>query len=136
MRTQTRSPTPCASQSRHCANASANPGSSPPWPAPGTASTRNQTPGTRGRTVDRAPGLSVRLKLTLSYAGFLMVAGALLLAVVSVFLLRYVPDGVPRPALSPGGPLVLIGPDRSDLWRAFAPRAAEALAFLLAFGLL
>jgi hypothetical protein len=30
--------------------------------------------------VDRAPGLSVRLKLTLSYAGFLMLAGALLLA--------------------------------------------------------
>ena len=44
--------------------------------------------------VDRAPGLSVRLKLTLSYAGFLMVAGALLLAVVWVFLLRYIPDEV------------------------------------------
>ena len=29
----------------------------------------------------RQPGLSVRLKLTLSYAGFLMLAGALLLAV-------------------------------------------------------
>ena len=42
--------------------------------------------------MDRAPGLSVRLKLTLSYAGFLMLAGALLLAVVWVFLLRYVPD--------------------------------------------
>ena len=40
----------------------------------------------------RAPGVSVRLKLTLSYAGFLMVAGVLLLAVVWVFLLRYVPD--------------------------------------------
>ena len=48
--------------------------------------------GAREATVDRAPGLSVRLKLTLSYAGFLMVAGALLLAVVWVFLLRYVPD--------------------------------------------
>ena len=46
----------------------------------------------REETVDRAPGLSVRLKLTLSYAGFLMLAGALLLAVVWVFLLRYVPD--------------------------------------------
>ena len=44
-----------------------------------------------GRHVDRAPGLSVRLKLTLSYAGFLMLAGALLLAAVWVFLLRYVP---------------------------------------------
>jgi hypothetical protein len=42
--------------------------------------------------VDRAPGLSVRLKLTLSYAGFLMLAGALLLAAVWAFLLRYVPD--------------------------------------------
>ena len=30
--------------------------------------------------MDRAPGLSVRLKLTLSYAGFLMLAGALMLA--------------------------------------------------------
>ena len=31
----------------------------------------------------RAPGLSVRLKLTLSYAGFLMLAGALLLAAIA-----------------------------------------------------
>ena len=30
--------------------------------------------------MDRAPGLSVRLKLTLSYAGFLILAGALMLA--------------------------------------------------------
>src|SRR2546423_7274995 len=123
MRTQTRSPTPCASPSRHCANGSANPGSSPPWPAPGTASTHNQTPGVRDRTVDRAPGLSVRLKLTLSYAGFLMLAGALLLATVGVFLLRYVPDG---PIIAP-----MFIPNRSDLLRAFAPRAAIVLAFLL-----
>src|SRR3981081_1910293 len=93
MRTQTRSPTPCASLSRHCANGSANPGSSPPWPAAGTASARNQTPGVREEAVARAPGLSVRLKLTLSYAGFLMLAGALLLAAVWAFLLRYGPDG-------------------------------------------
>src|SRR5439155_926123 len=44
-------------------------------------------------TVDRAPGLSVRLKLTLSYAGFLMLAGALPLAAAWVFLLRYARDG-------------------------------------------
>jgi two-component system sensor histidine kinase VanS len=82
--------------------------------------------------MDRPPGLSVRLKLTLSYAGFLMVAGALLLAVVWVFLLRYVPDApVRRPDR-----VVLPGPDRSDLWRAFGPKAAAALAFLLVFGLL
>jgi two-component system sensor histidine kinase VanS len=77
--------------------------------------------------VDRSPGLSVRLKLTLSYAGFLMVAGALLLAVVWVFLLRYVPEVLVGP-----GPVV---PTRSDLVRAFAPKAAIALAFLLVFGL-
>jgi two-component system sensor histidine kinase VanS len=72
--------------------------------------------------------LSVRLKLTLSYAGFLMLAGALLLAVVWVFLLRYVPDRE----------IVALGfvPNRSDLLRAFAPAAAIVLAILLAFGLL
>jgi two-component system sensor histidine kinase VanS len=80
--------------------------------------------------VDRAPALSVRLKLTLSYAGFLMLAGALLLAVVWVFLLRYVPD---RAVLVGPGPLI---PTRSDLLRAFAPKAAIMLAFLLVFGLL
>jgi two-component system sensor histidine kinase VanS len=82
--------------------------------------------------VDRKPGLSVRLKLTLSYAGFLMLAGAVLLAVVWVFLLRYVPEaGIQRP-----GRLVLPGPDRSDLWNAFAPKASAAMVFLLVFGLL
>ena len=72
---------------------------------------RIDKPGARDGTVDRAPGLSVRLKLTLSYAGFLMVAGALLLAAVWVFLLRYVPDGaflvnpeVPPTACFPSGP--------------------------------
>jgi two-component system sensor histidine kinase VanS len=77
--------------------------------------------------VDRAPGLSARLKLTLSYAGFLMLAGALLLATVWVFLLRYVPEVIS----TPGGIRTL----NADLVRAFAPRAAEALAFLLVFGL-
>lgn len=78
--------------------------------------------------MDRAPGLSVRLKLTLSYAGFLMVVGALLLAVVWVFLLRYVPD---RQLMVLGGHV----PNRGDLERAFAPRVAEASAFLLVLGL-
>jgi two-component system sensor histidine kinase VanS len=79
--------------------------------------------------VDRAPGLSVRLKLTLSYAAFLRVAGALLLAVVWVFLLRYVPD---REALRIPGPF---SPTRSDLLDAFTPKAAIALGSLLVFGL-
>src|SRR3979490_2031038 len=135
MKTRTHSPTPCGSRSRGCANASANPGSSPPWPASGTASALNKTPGVREETVDRAPGLSVRLKLTLSYAGFLMVAGALLLAAVWVFLLRYVPDRatliVPdRATLTQG-----VFPIRSNLLHVFAPRAAAVLAFLLVFGL-
>ena len=77
--------------------------------------------------MDRAPGLSVRLKLTLSYAGFLMVAGAVLLAVVWVFFVRDRPE-------------VWISPDGQDLgWyrlaRDFAPAAAAVLVFLLAFGL-
>ncbi len=85
--------------------------------------------------MDRPPGLSVRLKLTLSYAGFLMLAGALLLAVVWVFLLRYVPtfSEADRHLGQPG--VQLIGPSRGDLQRAFAPRAAEVMAFLLVFGL-
>jgi two-component system, OmpR family, sensor histidine kinase VanS len=85
--------------------------------------------------VDRAPGLSVRLKLTLSYAGFLMVAGALLLAVVWVFLLRYVPD-VSGPRQVPDRTVLITGPTRSDLLDAFAPKAGIALGFLLVFGLL
>ena len=40
--------------------------------------------------MDRAPGLSVRLKLTLSYAGFLMAAGAVLLAASWVYLLSLI----------------------------------------------
>jgi two-component system sensor histidine kinase VanS len=72
--------------------------------------------------------VSVRLKLTLSYAGFIMLVGALLLAVVWVFLLRYVPD---REVLRFPGPS---SPTRSDLLRAFAPKAAIMLAFLLVFG--
>jgi two-component system, OmpR family, sensor histidine kinase VanS len=84
--------------------------------------------------VDRAPGLSVRLKLTLSYAGFLMLAGALLLAAVWAFLLRYVPE---RALLvNEGTPFHGVFPIQSNLLRVFAPRAAAVLAFLLIFGLL
>jgi two-component system sensor histidine kinase VanS len=84
--------------------------------------------------VPRRPGLSVRLKLTLSYAGFLMVAGVLLLAVVWVFLLRYVPDIADR-AMPPGREVLITGPTRSALLDAFVPKAAIALGFLLVFGL-
>ncbi|MFD3774906.1 sensor histidine kinase [Streptomyces sp. NPDC058612] len=76
----------------------------------------------------RRPGLSARLKPTLSYAGFLLLASALLLAVVWVFLLRYVPDN------SQG--LLGVSPNRYLLLHTFAPAAAVALACLLVFGLL
>jgi two-component system, OmpR family, sensor histidine kinase VanS len=91
--------------------------------------------------VHRAPGLSVRLKLALSYAGFLMVAGVGLIAVVWVFLLRYVPDraiSLPERRAPDGARAPLPGlfiPGRSDLWAAFAPKAASMLALLLVFGL-
>ena len=77
----------------------------------------------------RNPGMSVRLKLTLSYAAFLLLAGTVLLGVVWLFLLRYVPDGTIRTL---GG----FVPNRSDLQEAFVPRAAAVLAFLLVFGLI
>jgi two-component system sensor histidine kinase VanS len=80
--------------------------------------------------------LSVRLKLTLSYAGFLMLAGALLLAAVWVFLLRYVPDRALIIPGSTGVPVPGVFPIRSNLLHVFAPRAAAVLAFLLVFGLL
>src|SRR6476660_10592358 len=84
--------------------------------------------------MSREPGLSVRLKLTLSYAGFLMLAGALLLAAVWVFLLRYVPDRAFL--INADTPIPGVFPVRSSLLHVFAPRAAAVLAFLLVFGLL
>ncbi len=89
--------------------------------------------------MDRAPGLSVRLKLTLSYAGFLMLAGGLMLVAAWLAgrqqrsfdsLLRYVPDGLISAA---GG---VVPGNSSFLLRAIAPAAAIVLAFLLVFGLL
>ncbi len=72
----------------------------------------------------RAPGLSVRLKLTLSYAGFLMLTGAVLLAAGYFSLSRGVHPGV-----------VFMVRSHADLWRDFAPIAGAVMAFLLVFGL-
>jgi two-component system sensor histidine kinase VanS len=74
--------------------------------------------------MDRARGLSARLKLTLSYAGFLMLAGALLLAVGYLSLSRGVHPGV-----------IFVVRSHADLLRDFAPIAAIVMAFLLVFGL-
>ena len=74
--------------------------------------------------MDRAPGLSVRLKLTLSYAGFLMLAGVVLLAAGYFSLSRGVHPGV-----------VFMVRSHADLMRDFAPIAAVVMTFLLVFGL-
>jgi two-component system sensor histidine kinase VanS len=68
--------------------------------------------------------LSVRLKLTLSYAGFLVFAGALMFAAIWVF--QVVPDA----AVSAIGRFV------PDALRDSDSRAGAVLAFLLVFGLL
>jgi len=82
---------------------------------------------------ERTPGLSVRLKLTLSYVGFVLLAGVVLLTAVWMFLLR-------------GGPYRFDWPDASDFRRvfdlrsygpaAFVPAATVILGFLLVFGLI
>jgi two-component system, OmpR family, sensor histidine kinase VanS len=72
--------------------------------------------------VARAPGLSVRLKLTLSYAGFLMLAGCVTLAAAWVFILRH-------------NVIVTVPGGSADLLRSVAPWTAAVLAFLLVFGL-
>ncbi|MER5941186.1 HAMP domain-containing sensor histidine kinase [Streptomyces sp. NPDC001928] len=86
--------------------------------------------------MNRRPGRSARLKLTLSYAGFLFVAGTLMLAVMWVFVLRWLPAHDPESLQEKFGAVIIVGPNRSDLLRGFAPAAATALAFLLVFGLL
>lgn len=77
--------------------------------------------------VPRRRGMSARWKLTLSYAGVVVVSGIGLLAAVAVYLLRYVPDAA------------IIAdrfvPNRSDLIRAFIPAAVVMMLVLLAIGL-
>jgi two-component system, OmpR family, sensor histidine kinase VanS len=87
----------------------------------------------RKEAVDRTPGLSVRLKLTLSYAGFLVLAGALLIA-LWLILLRYFPHApIIRATRSGIGGAFL--PGRSPTQQAFGQAGVAVLAFLLVFGL-
>ncbi|PRB14845.1 HAMP domain-containing sensor histidine kinase [Microbacterium sp. MYb62] len=67
--------------------------------------------------------MSARLKLTLSYAGIVVVSGILLMAAVAFFLLRYVPDSVD------------FYPNRGDLSKVFVPVASAVMVVLLALGL-
>jgi two-component system, OmpR family, sensor histidine kinase VanS len=87
----------------------------------------------RKEAVDRTPGLSVRLKLTLSYAGFLVLAGALLIA-LWLILLRYFPHA-PIIRATRSGIGGAFAPGRSPTQQAFGQAAVAVLAFLLVFGL-
>ncbi|HKU56913.1 MAG TPA: HAMP domain-containing sensor histidine kinase [Gaiellaceae bacterium] len=69
--------------------------------------------------------MSVRLKLTLSYAGFVMLAGAVLLVAGYFSLSRGVHPGV-----------IFMVQSHAALLRYFAPIAAVVMAFLLLFGLI
>ena len=80
--------------------------------------------------MDRAPGLSVRLKLTLSYAGFLILAGTLMLAAAWVFFLRYLPRGFTLDTM-----WFVNYHYRSDPLHGFGLPAAAVLLSLLVFGL-
>lgn len=82
--------------------------------------------------------MSARLKLTLSYAGFLVVAGFALVALL-VYILRFVPEGnLSLPAAevdgSPGPPGRFV-PDRGDLLTALWPKAWMVLGALAVVGL-
>ena len=89
--------------------------------------------------MERARGLSVRLKLTLSYAGFLMLAGAMMLLAAWLAGREREPfarllDHIPGSLTRAGG--YLVPGNDAFLLRALAPAAALVMAFLLLFGLL
>jgi two-component system sensor histidine kinase VanS len=81
--------------------------------------------------VDRRAGPSARLKLTLSYAGFLLLAGVLMLAAVWLVVLRYIPNGAMY-HMHPSWTFLL---NQSDPLHGFGSIALIVLAGLLVFGL-
>lgn len=78
---------------------------------------------------ERPRGLSVRVKLALSYAGFLIVAG-IALFVVGFLVLRFVPEG--SITVEGGG----WAPNRTNLLEVFVRYAWWAMGLLIVFGLL
>lgn len=79
--------------------------------------------------VRRRRGLSVRLRLTLSYAGFLVASGALLFAVLFA-VLRFLPDENLVVARGQG-----FAPNRSDLIEVAVPVSLTGLGLLAVIGL-
>ncbi|MBN9756454.1 sensor histidine kinase [Pseudonocardia sp. Ae707_Ps2] len=74
--------------------------------------------------------LGIRAKLTLSYVGLFLGTTAVLLAVVALFILRYIPNA---------GLVVSVSgewaPGRQDIFEAFAPRAAVVIVVLFGVAL-
>ncbi|GAA3628434.1 VanSc-type vancomycin resistance histidine kinase VanS [Kineosporia mesophila] len=81
-------------------------------------------------SVNRPPGMSIRLKLTLSYTGFLIVAGIALFGIL-LLVLHFLPDENLTQA-EPGGGFV---PNRGDLLAVARPLFAYGLGFLTIVGL-
>lgn len=80
-------------------------------------------------TVERRRGLSVRMRLTLSYAGFLVVAGGVLLGGLLLLVGHYLPAGSLQTI--DGAP----SPSRRDIVEAAIPWFARGMVFLLLVGL-
>lgn len=78
----------------------------------------------------RRPGPSLRVKLALSYAGFLVVAG-LVAGVLGLLVLQWVPDTALEVTRGGG-----FAPNRSDLLEAAVPRFAAGMGLLVVLGLL
>ncbi|OZB88959.1 MAG: hypothetical protein B7X41_05400, partial [Microbacterium sp. 14-71-5] len=76
----------------------------------------------------------MRWRLTLSYVALVAVAGAVLLGVVALWLLRYVPDGTVYNTDPIAG--TSWAPNRTDIIRAFVPPATWAFLGLIALGVL
>jgi two-component system sensor histidine kinase VanS len=82
--------------------------------------------------------VSARLRLTLSYAGFLLLAGVALIALL-FYIIRFVPEGnltIPGGIVGDGergSPSVFI-PDRGDLLAALWPRTWQVLIVLAVIG--
>ncbi len=73
----------------------------------------------------RNPGVSVRVKLTVVMSLLVICTGALILALVYLFLLRYIPEGNLNTVRGD------FAPSRRDLAQAFVPRALWALSALV-----